>query len=94
MKRTGNYKGKPKGAGSFVLVPPKELYDKINKNCKDAVIPISIKFAEMLKLESTPMNANYKTRSVVDNQIDVQKKTNKAETEAKDSLPKVKDLTW
>jgi|TARA_Y100000310_G_scaffold335254_1_gene416809 hypothetical protein len=93
-KRTGNYKGKKKGATSFVLVTPKELYDKLNKNCRDAVIPISRKFAEMLNLETLPMNADYKTRTVVDNQLDVAQKATETKAKSKDSLPKVNDLTW
>ena len=94
MKRKGNYKGKPKGATSFVLVTPKELFDKVNKGCCDAVIPISRKFAEMLKLETAPMDADYKTRSVIDNQLDVVSKNNEAEAEAESSVPKVHDLDW
>jgi hypothetical protein len=94
MKRKGNYKGKPKGATSFVLVTPKELFDKVNKSCQDMVIPISRKFAEMLKLDSVPMDADYKTRSVIDNQLDVAVKNDGAKAEAEGSVPKVHDLDW
>ncbi len=93
-KRTGNYRGKVKGATSFVLVKPNELFNKINKGCSDAMIPISRKFAEVLKLETSPMNADYKTRSVIDNQINVDSKNDEATEVAVSSLPKKNEVDW
>ena len=93
-KKTGTYRGKVKGATSFVLVSPNQLYDKINKDCKDLMIPIQRKFAESLRLTTAPMNADYKTNSVVHNQVDVEVKNTKATDEAVSSLPTKKEIDW
>jgi hypothetical protein len=66
MKRKGS--GKTKGATSFVAVTLGELNRVLRES---AVVVVSRKYAEQLRLESKPMYSNYKNLEAHTKQIEV-----------------------